>query len=113
MTGRNNPTKVGDKLHSETARRGESAADRWRSWTITGETKGCWLLEDGDKPNKITLRTPKDRLGHQTRYYTDAQMQNKKFCDKHARDIASAVSVCDDAEKLRTIALLIGLIGKE
>jgi hypothetical protein len=99
-------TEVGDNLFTKPtiSRNGE----KWEQSRIMNETPGCWVLDNGDKPNKKTLITAKDRMGYATRYYTAAGMKAKQFCDKHARDIAAAVSVCDDQAKLIAIAMLIG-----
>lgn len=98
--------KVGDIVfeHLTIARDGIS----WKQARIIGETKGCWVLDNGDRPNKKTMITAADRQGHKTRYYTYDGVEAKNFCDEHARAIGSAVSVCNDPVTLRAIAALVG-----
>lgn len=84
----------------------------WKGSRIVAETRGTWVLENGSRPNKKTMRTPRDRQGYSTRYYTLRGMEDRIFCDKHARDIASAVSVCNDPVTLTLIAKMVGKVLK-
>lgn len=75
---------------------------------VTGETQGLWILANGDRPNKKTLVTAADRQGYRLRYLTKDGLESKLFCDRHARSVSSAVSVCNDPTVLREIAKLVG-----
>lgn len=104
-------TAVGNHLYRQ-----HSYSDQIKRATIVGETRGTWIVDEvspnlrtaKDNVNKKTLLTPKSRDGFALQYYTWKQLQEKLFCDMHARNIASAVSVCRDESKLRAIAAIIG-----
>lgn len=109
----NGATKIGDKLYTcRTINR--SGRGKWSESRIVDETKHSWLVQTipgssmRAKVNKTTMMTAADRQGMKDRYYTAQGRDAKDFCDKYARDIGAAVSVCDDPEKLKAIAAIIG-----
>lgn len=100
-------SKVGDKIwRQDLIRRSDGSA--WIEDVISGETPKSWLVGyHSTKVNKNTMVTATDRQGCRDRYYTKEQMLAKKFCDRNAHAIASAVSVCRDVDKLRQIAAIL------
>lgn len=100
-------TKVGDLLYQLHNWR-RAGQPKWEPAPITGETKVSWLLGD-IKVNKKTMVTAKDYRGHNERYCSYEEMVAQDFCDLHARDLASHVSVCKDPEKLKRIAAIVGM----
>lgn len=105
-------TKVGDTLYL-LHRYGKPNC--WTPEVIVGETARSWLYAPfGEKSpkrtriDKKTLLTARDRLGMRNHFYTAAGRDAYDFCSLYARDIGSSVSVCDDPEKLRQIAAIIG-----
>ncbi|MET4240244.1 hypothetical protein [Bradyrhizobium sp. RT10b] len=103
--------KVGDTLYSRESWRRH--VPEWRESKITGETKGTWTIGEGwgqIRVNKKTMTTAADRLGHKTRYYTEEMRDAVVFCEAHREHIAGAVRSCGDPEKLRTVAMALGLV---
>lgn len=98
--------KVGDSLYQLNSWHNANRP-KWKPDRITGETKQSWLLGD-TKVNKGTMTTAKDRRGHNKHYFTYEGMVARDFCDQWSRDVGSAVSVCDDPEKLKQIAAIVG-----
>lgn len=100
--------KVGDTLWSRSGDYRQNA-EKWNKHKVIGETNFSWLLEPTWKPakcNKKTMSTKRDSYGPE--FYTAQGKEDYDFCKRNARNIASAVSVCDDPEKLRQIAAIIG-----
>jgi hypothetical protein len=102
-------TAVGDTLWlRSTIRRSEG---EWMSKVIRDETKGLWIVGEGyteSRINKKTMVTAADRQGYRERWFTTEARDAYIFCEKYARAIGTAVSVCDSPNKLRYIAELIG-----
>ena len=107
-------TKVGDTLY-ELNRHPRQHEPRWTPQVILGETARSWLIATFSENHpartridKKTLLTARDRQGHRAHFYTAEGREAYDFCSRYGRDIASAVSVCGDPEKLRQIAAIVG-----
>lgn len=100
--------RVGDTLWMIDFRDGRKG---WEASVILGETRQSWLVgpSGGRKVLKKTLMENHGANWGLQRWYTTAGKEAKQFCDKHARSIGGAVDVCDDPEKLKKIADIIGL----
>lgn len=110
MTNTQEPTKVGDELYFIDGHQAAHIA-KWRTDVIVGETKVSWLLGPDwrvTKVNKKSMITASDYRGYRTRYYTKTDMENKIFCSKHRRGLATAIETCDSPDLLRQVADLFG-----
>lgn len=84
---------------------------RWSPVEVIGETKLSWLVGNPRYPTKVnkkTIMSARDFRGQNDVYCTVEERDSVNFCEKNKRQIASAVSVCNDPEKLRQIAAIVG-----
>jgi hypothetical protein len=100
--------KVGDILWSKPYY--QPNTDKWQQQKIAGETRLSWLLENGTKINKKTMRETIPNFGWHL-WYTDQGKLDHKWISENRNSIASKVSVCNDVSQLKNIALI--LMGKE
>lgn len=103
--------KVGDELFmlDRWPRKGDP---RWTPFLITGETKLSWLVGEGweqQKVNKKTMMTKADWRGQHDRFYTRQGRDDYDLCDRLRRPLMTAVEQCDDPEKMKKIAEIIGM----
>lgn len=117
-------TKVGDKcwiwdINSRTyrvegERRTMTARGHFREAVIEGETRQSWIAGGGKKFDKETGRwRDKNYAGHFRIFLTEKSVDDWCFIEEFRSKIARAAQDCWDADTLRRVAAVLGVVVKE
>lgn len=113
--------KVGDDLWTYDRHMVHRVTEYHRA-VIVGETPGTWLvinamvakapdaLRRATPVNKRTMRERGDRMGQGREYLTADGVAARRYVARHGHAIAEMIRKCDDPEKLRAVAALLGYV---
>lgn len=118
--------KVGDKLYyfDTDYARGQPFRERFREYVIVGETRVSWLISEAryidtswNKPrtlNKKTMKAPMRGRGYGEHDLLTVEGRDAEiWLNGNRHQISQAYNRCNDPEKLKQIAKILGVATKE
>lgn len=95
--------------------------DRWKPFTITGETRVSWVFIDRGDTRKFPKKLPKDERVRWSPTWnsrdrvalTETERDDLILVEMHARRIGEDVACCQDPAILRQVAALVGYVEEK